>query len=972
MQQHGFSLLSEQQVKEIAGLARLWRHEATGAQLLSVLAPDENKVFSANFRTPPRDSTGVAHILEHSVLCGSTRFPVKEPFVELIKGSLNTFLNAFTYPDKTCYPVASCNLQDLRNLTAVYLDAVFHPLIPETVFRQEGWHYEAEAGRLSRKGVVYNEMKGAYSSPDSVLSELSQQILFPDTVYGLDSGGHPERIPELTFAAFRDFHARYYHPSNCRFYCYGDDPEEGRLAMLAEALRGYSAQPVDSGVKLQASFAAPRRRVEPYAAGKGAGGMCTLGWLLPDTSARELVLCLEMLEHILIGLPSSPLRRALIESGLGEDLAGAGLENELRQMYFSIGLKGLDSTRVEEDAEAVEELILDTLGRLAREGVSAEAVEAALNSVEFDLRENNTGSFPRGLSLMLRALTVWLHDGDPLAALGFEAELSAIKARIAAGEPLFERLMESLLLENPHRAFLVLVPDQELSARREAAERQALDQVAQGLGAAGLERVAAEARELARLQSTPDDPSDLAAIPRLTLADLRREEAPIPCREAPAALGATLLAHELPSAGICYLDLGLDLSVVPEELLYLVPLFGRALTEMGAGGLDFEALDLWIARRTGGLEAEPFCSTALGPDGAPSGRAAARLFVRGKAVADNTSEMLDILRAVLFSPKLADQERFAQMVLEEKARLEQRLAPAGHRVVMTRLRAGYGPAGLANERMHGVSALFAVRGLAARVEQDWPGVLADLERLHQLLVSRKNLAVGLTADGASLAQCEGPLVRFLEELPAPGAPAQEWKPAPAPAWEGLAMPVQVHYVGQALDLRAVGYAFSGAALALTNLARTGRLWERVRVQGGAYGAFCGLERASGLFTFASYRDPNLAKTLDAYASVAEFLRAGEVSPVELEKSVIGAMGDLDAHLLPDAKGFASLVRRLTGDTLDLRQRMRDELLSCSRATALALADALDAARPSARVCALGGRESLEASGLPFQITELMG
>jgi Zn-dependent M16 (insulinase) family peptidase len=966
MHLHGFTLLDERTIPELAAHARRWRHDATGAELISVMNSDENKVFSANFRTPPRDSTGVAHILEHSVLCGSARFPVKEPFVELIKGSLNTFVNAFTYPDRTCYPVASCHAGDLTNLIQVYLDAVFHPLIPEHVFAQEGWHYELEGGALSRKGVVYNEMKGAYSAPEGLLAELSQQSLFPDTTYGLDSGGHPDRIPDLTYAAFKDFHARFYHPSNCRFWFSGNDPEPERLQVLEAALAGYAAQPVDSEVRLQAPFAAPRERRERFAAGPDAQGMFTVNWLLPEVVDQEAALCFEMLEHVLTGLPTSPLRLALLESGLGEDLAGAGLEDELRQMYVSCGLKGCDP----KDAPAAIAVMDQVLERLAADGPAAAEVEAALNTVEFDLRENNTGRFPRGLSLMLRAMPAWLYGGDPLAALGFADSLARIKARLAAGEPLFADLIRTHLVDNPHRVTLVLEPEEGRDERREAAERAALDGVLAAMSPAEQEAVAASAAELARRQAAPDDPAALAAIPRLTLADMPRSEVPIPAEARPGAADLVLV-HPLDAAGIAYLDLGFDLAPVPLRLMPLVPLFGRALTEMGTKKTPFEDLSLRIARTTGGIEADPLATGVLGPDGRPAG-AMVRLFVHAKAVTERTRDMLDILAEVLAETDFSDRERFGLMVLEDKARMEHGLIPGGHRVVMTRLRAGHGPAGLVAEHLGGVAALLAVRELSVRVEQDWESVLADLELLRSLIVTRAGLVANLTAEPRDLAAFEPRLAKFLEGLPGAAHPAAAWSPGPALKAEGLTVPSMVNYVGRILDLPATGWAFHGAALALTNLARTGHLWEKVRVQGGAYGAFCSYDRFTGAMSFASYRDPNLARTLEAFAGTADFLRSAAVSAEEIEKGIIGAVGDLDAHLLPDAKGFASLIRRLAGDTPENRQRLRDELLSASPAHAKALADAMSAALPTARMAVLGSRKAIEDSGLGFEVTEVMG
>lgn len=960
---HGFTLLREQEIPEAGCTARLYRHDRTGAQLVSVACPDENKVFGVTLRTPPADSTGVAHILEHSVLCGSRRYPVKEPFVELLKGSLQTFLNAFTYPDKTCYPVASTNLADFHNLVDVYLDAVFHPLITEDIFRQEGWHYELDApeGPLSRKGVVYNEMKGAYSSPDGVLHEACQQALFPDTPYGLDSGGDPEVIPELTYAAFKAFHETYYHPANARFWFYGDDPETGRLERLDAFLKDFGPWAVDSRVPVQEPMATPRRVEKTFDAGDDPSGMVVLNWLLPEVTDRPLALALEVLEELLTGLPSSPLRRALMESGLGEDLAGAGLETELRQMFFAIGLKGVDL----EDEEAVQDLILATLERLAAEGPTQAMVEAALNTVEFDLRENNTGRFPRGLSMMLSSLTNWLYDADPFEPLAFEAPLAALKARLDAGEPVFQKLIRTHLLGNPHRVTVVLRPDPGLAAAREAREAAGLAGILAGLDEAARAGVMKQARELARLQETPDSPEALATIPRLELADIPREEKPIPARAGATAAAMTRL-HDIPARGIVYLDAGLDLTCVPQRLLPLVPLFGRALFEMGTAREDFAELSMRIARKTGGMGSEIFTSTAL-----EAAAPVARLFLHGKATAANAPEMLDILRDVLLTARFDDRERFRLMVSEEKARMEQSLVPSGHMVVLSRLRARASLAGWAAERMGGLEALQAVRALAAEVDSDWPGVLARLEELRGLLARSGGMVLNVTGDAADLAALEGPLADFAAALPAGAAPAAAWTPGPLPAREGLTIPARVNYVGKIVDLTDAGWAFNGADLAAVKYARMGYLWEKVRVRGGAYGAFCVLDRFAGSLAFTSYRDPALAGTLAAFDGAGAFFKALELSADEVAKAVIGAVGDMDAHLLPDAQGLTALLRELTGDTPERRQTMREELLGASAADFRAMGERMDAALAGGQVVVLGSAEAIEASGLDFDVTRVL-
>nr|WP_167941979.1 insulinase family protein [Desulfobaculum xiamenense] len=960
---HGFELLVEKEIPEVGVKARLFRHARTGAELMSLICPDENKVFGVSFRTPPRDSTGVPHILEHSVLCGSDRYPVKEPFVELLKGSLQTFLNAFTYPDKTCYPVASTNLQDFYNLVDVYIDAVFHPRIDESVFRQEGWHYELDSpeGELTRKGVVFNEMKGAYSSPDGLLQEHSQRGLFPDTTYGLDSGGDPERIPDLTHERFLHFHRTLYHPSNARFWFYGDDDENRRLEILAAALDGYDAITVDSEVEVQPRIENPRRIDIPYAGGDDARTMFTVNWLLPETFDRDLALRLEVLEHILIGLPSSPLRRALMESGLGEDLTGVGLEDELRQMSFSVGLKGMDA----EDVAEAEGIIFDVLRDMADNGPSIEMVEAAMNSVEFDLREQNTGRFPRGLSLMLMSLTTWLHGGDPFVPLAFEASLRALKTDLAAGRPVFSELVRSFLLDNAHRTTVVLEPKDGLAAERDRREREELAARKAAMTPEEIETVIRTARELREAQERPDSPEALATIPTLSLDDIAREEKIIPTEEREVG-GVRTLLHDLPAQGIVYLDAGFDLGCVAQEDLPLVPLFGRALFEMGTQTEDFASLTMRVARKTGGIEPETFVADTLDREGF-----VARLFLRGKAMAANTGDMLDILRDVLLTARFEDRERFRLMALEEKARLEERLIPAGHMVALTRLRARHGMAGWLGELMGGVSALTYARQLIRDIDADWNGVLERLERIRRAVVSRRGLLLNVTAAGHDLPGVVDGLSSFVAALPESGSEMAQWLPGTFPEAEGLAIPAQVNYVGRIVDLAQAGYEFSGAHLAVNRHARMGYLWDRVRVQGGAYGAFSSLDRAGRTMAFASYRDPNLDTTIDVFNGTGEYFRTLRMDREELVKSIIGAVGEVDTYLLPDAQGYVAMARLLMGDTPEMRQTMRDELLGTTLADFNAFGELLASVGRTGSTVVIGSGDALAASAAGLEVKNIL-
>ncbi|MCL1939588.1 MAG: insulinase family protein [Desulfovibrionaceae bacterium] len=949
MSEHGFILLREEEVAELACTARLWKHEATGGELLSIRNSDENKVFGVSFRTPPTDSTGVAHILEHSVLCGSEKYPVKEPFVELLKGSLHTFLNAFTYPDKTCYPVASANLKDFRNLTDVYLDAVFFPRITEDIFRQEGWHLDPRGdNRFAYKGVVYNEMKGAFSSPESVLSRYTLHTLFPDTVYALESGGDPKEIPSLTYAAFRDFHTRFYHPSNARFFFWGDDDEGERLALLGKVLSRFTRLEPDSSIGVQPRLSAPKSVTVPFAAAEDEKGMAVLAWLGPNVMDMELALALRMLEHILLGMPASPLRRALIESGLGEDLTGQGLETELRQLTFDVGLKGIAVT----DAPKVEALILATLQELVREGVPEAMVEAAINSVEFTLRENNTGSFPVGLSIMLRALTTWLHDGDPLAPLRFEEQLQRIKAA-AQGKGYFENLIRIWLLDNPHRITVLLTPDRELARKQEEEEAARLQAVSAGMSKAEREQARQTAEALHVWQATPDSSDALASIPRLAVADLPLENMPIPSeRFESQGHYPPALFHPLPTSGIVYAEAAFALDAVPESLLPLLPLFGRALLEMGTKRRDFVDLNMAIARKTGGMDVEPLFLTH-----ASTRRPVARMILSGKAGSDKVDDLFALMNEVLAECVFDDQERFLRMVLEEKARQEYSLVPSGHVVVAARLRASLSGAGMLIEQSGGVSSLKYLRQLVERIESDWPAVLRDLEFLRRCIIHRAGLAFNLTATEEQRARLEKLCQALAESLPkagADGVPAWFGKTADLPVKEALLLPAQVNYVGKGVNLFDSGYVWNGSASVILKYLRTGYLWEKVRVQGGAYGCMCGLDRMSGAFHMVSYRDPNILRTLETYDAAGAHLARRAVSQEELSAAIVGAIGELDTYLLPDAKGAAAFTRFLSGDAEELRQQLREEILGTTSAHFKAFGEALAAFTGQGRICALGG------------------
>lgn len=952
-----FDLIREQQIGEVSSLARLYRHKKTGAEVLSLINDDENKVFGVTLKTPPEDSTGVAHILEHSVLCGSRKYPVKKPFVELLKGSLHTFLNAMTFSDKTAYPVASQNLKDFYNLVDVYLDAVYFPLISEDTFRQEGWHYELDntQGPMVFKGVVFNEMKGAYSSAAAVLGKVSQLSLYPDTTYGVNSGGDPKAIPDLTYDYFKNFHAKFYHPSNSRVVFYGDDDPARRLDILEEYFRQFERIDPKAEIALQPRWSAPRKLVETYAASEAEVGkktaMVQVNWMLDEITDPGLALELNILEGVLVGTAASPLRKAMIDSGLGEGLTGSGFADGIRQPYYTFGLKGIE----DDDGDKVEALILSELERLSVEGIDPLTIEAAVNSTEFGLRENNTGSFPRGIALMFRAMGTWLYDGDPLAPLTFEAPLAALKAKLAAGERVFEDLIRTHLLNNSHRTTVLLKADPQKAAADAAEERARLDTAQAGLDTAGLGEVAEQTRHLKDLQEATDSPEALSRIPALTLADLPLSNKPIPIARETIA-GVPAYTHDLPTNGVIYLDLGFDLKALPGHLLPYLPIFTRALTQTGTSSEDFVALTQRIGRTTGGVGASRWISTKRDGTGT-----AAWLFMRGKATPDHVGDLLSILNDVLTDAQLGNRERIRQMALESKAGFESSLAGMGNGIVSMRLRAGYTEADWLNEKLGGVSNYFFLKDLVTQIDGNWPAVEAALVEIRDRLIGRAGLVVNVTADEATTALLRPELERFVAGLPAgQRAGTEGWGFAPGPLSEGLTFPGQVNYVAKGGNLKALGFEPTGATAVAIKHLNTTYLWDKVRVQGGAYGGSSGFDPFAGTFAFTSYRDPNLIDTLSVYDGAARFLEAG-VGEQDLVRSVIGVIGSVDTYRLPDAKGFTSLLWELSGDTDADRQRRREEILSASNLDFKALAAALDKLAHQGEVVVLGSETAIKAA-----------
>ena len=881
-----------------------------------------------------------------------------------MKGSVNTFLNAMTFPDRTAYPVASCNLADFYNLVDVYLDAVLHPkcVDDEMTFKQEGWHLELNPGEeeVTLKGVVFNEMKGVYSQPDSFFYRTLQNELFPDNTYRVDSGGDPQVIPDLSFTEFRNFHKQFYHPSNARFWFYGDDEPEKRLEILAGFLDDFEPLPQaveESKVVPQKMWTEPRVKVTSYPVGLGGSGeeeeghaeggdsstkaFASVNWILAEEDLDlETQLALGFLDYLMTGTSASPLRKALNDSGLGASMIGGGLDDDLLQPCYSIGLKGV----APEDATKVQELVMTTLAKLEKDGFPEGAVEAAINTIEFSLRENNTGSFPRGLSLMFRAMSAWIYDRDPYANLVWEEPLAAFKARLAkqSTQEVFGALIRAYLLDNKHRLDLTMVPDAGLGREMEAAEKARIAQAAAAMSESDRAALVTETVQLRERQEKPDSPEALRCIPALSLADMPKTISTVPTTVTQQKDGETVLRNDLFTNEVVYMELALDMSGVPAALLPLVPLFCRSLTQMATETESFVELTERMGRKTGGLSVSRMINDVRGQI-----EPAAYVLVRGKAMASKFGDLTDLARDILLTSGLNDKDRFVQMVTETKASLEASMVGSGHAIAMGRLSSQRTVAGWASEATGGLSYYDFICELLPRAKYDWDAVRTDLLAIRSALLQRAGAVVNLTADAGSLTKVDGAVKGLLASLPATatgsGTASGLWTPTMSRTNEALVVPTQVNYVGKAVNMyQDAGYELSGAAYVISKHVGNSYLWDRVRVSGGAYGGFCDFNQHSGQFTFLSYRDPNLVATLDNYDGAPDFLRSMELDQDSLTKTIIGTIGDVDAYQLPDAKGYGAFMRHILGVSDGERQERRDQILSTTVADFRKFADYLDA------------------------------
>jgi presequence protease len=977
----GFDVISRRALPEYRAEGLLLRHRGTGCELLHLAASDTENLFAFCFTTPPKDDTGVSHIIEHSVLSGSERFHVKEPFSALMKGSMHTFLNALTYPDRTVYPAASCNRADFFNLMTVYGDAVFRPLLRKETFMQEAWRLEeapaedADKGSMRFAGVVYNEMKGAYSSPDSIVSEWTSRSLFPDTPYAHDSGGDPAAIPDLTLEAARAFHARYYHPSNCRIFLYGDNPLQDILTFLDENfLSGFSAIDTDSVIPLQKRWDAPRRLRKTFPVKKDtpfAGrSSVTVSWLLPAVTDTVDIVTHEVISEILVESAGSPLRKALVDSGLGEDLSPvSGLETDLKQMIFAVGLRGTEPDR----EQRIEGIVLDTLAGLCRAGLDPVLVQSMMNRVEFRHREIKGGGSPYALRLMGRAFRGWVHGADPFDSLEFAGPMSELKKRIGARPRYLEECLERGFVSNTHRLTLVVTPESGPEERDAAAEKARVATALSAMTPAQRDAAVRDARAFKDYQLAPDSPENLARIPSLRRSDIPPNVERIPHQDTRTAAGVPLALHDIYTNEIVYLDFAFPTDGLTGEHSLLLPLFGRAVFGMGLPGARYDQVALELFRLTGGFSAS---LDAGGIAGKPEGFGQF-MFFRTRCLLNNLPQAADLVGRLLASADFTDLQRLRDILLELRNDMKSALIPGGHQFAMLRAAGMISDPVAKEEEWRGITQLLFLGTLTRNLDAELPRIAAQLASIRSCLLVRPLLIANATAVGECFPRIGEAVDGLAGRLPSSaGAHAVSGAPLPARRaatelrGESLVASASVGYVARAMPGFRFEHPLNGPVAVLGHLLSTGYLWEKVRMEGGAYGAFSYPRNMDGLFLLGSYRDPNITATILAFGEGLKLMESGPLDSVEVDKAVIGTIGREDRPIDPGEKGFVSLQRKLHGITDEARQARRTSLLAVQRKGISEAAHELIRSSPRGFTAVIANRRSLEDAAA--QVPELAG
>lgn len=949
-----YEVLEEKKLDDINSTGCLLRHKKSGARISLISNDDENKVFYIGFRTPSLDSTGAAHILEHSVLCGSEKFPVKDPFVELVKSSLNTFLNAMTYPDKTIYPVASCNDKDFKNLMEVYLDAVFYPDIyrHKEIFCQEGWHYEMEDldAPLTINGVVYNEMKGAFSSPDEVLSREIMSSLYPDTSYSFESGGDPEAIPNLSYEQFLEFHKKYYHPANAYIYLYGDMDMEEKLNWLdQEYLSKFDAITVDSQIQEQKPFDKMRRVEISYniASGEALEDNTYLSYNVSTGNIldKTLYVAFDILDYALLSAPGAPLKQALLDAKIGKDIM-ASFDNYSLQPMLSIVAKNSNPEREEEFLEIIRRVLKEQVEK----GINRKSLLAGLNSFEFRYREADYGRFPKGLLFGIKCLDSWLYDDSkPFLHLEGLGVIEFLRKQVETGY--FEKLVQEYLLDNTHTAVVIAKPEYGLNAKREEALAEKLAEYKESLSAKECQEIVDFTHHLRQYQEEPSSPEDMDKLPALTRQDIKKEGEKLSIRENYVD-DTLLLCHDIDTNGIAYFSLMFDVTDISEDKIPYLGILKSVLGYVDTKSYTFPELANEINLHTGGI----FSSIGIYPH-VEKGSISLKYEVKAKTLYHEIPKTMEIIREIISESNFRKQERLYEVIAELKSRLQMALSSAGNSISSMRAMSYFSDSAMYTDMTQGIGFYQLVKEVEEHFEEKKDSLSQMLEELVQEIFGRENLMLSIGAQPQGMELLEKEIAGLKTVLHNRNAQIERKPLKLEKKNEGFLDASQVQYVSRAGNFCKEGYKYTGALRILNVLLSYDYLWLNVRVKGGAYGCMSGFTRTGdGYFT--SYRDPHLGRTNEVYEGIPEYLEQFTAEEKEMTKYIIGTFSTVDAPLTPSAKTIRSATAYLTGVTDEMLQREREETLHADQEDIRKLAGIVRAVLKEEAFCVIGNEQKL--------------
>lgn len=964
-----YEILDEHRVEDVQSDGFILRHKKSGARIAILSNNDDNKVFYIGFRTPPEDETGVPHIIEHTTLCGSKKFPVKDPFIELAKGSLNTFLNAMTYPDKTVYPVASCNDQDFKNLMDVYLDAVFNPNITkyEEIFKQEGWHYEltGKDDELKINGVVYNEMKGAYSSPDEVLSSQIYRSLFPDNTYSKDSGGNPEYIPKLTYEAYLDFYHKYYHPSNSYIYLYGDMDVVERLEWLdKEYLSLYDYKKVNSEINKQPAFDEIKNVEAQYSItmddSQENKTYLSYNRVVGDTLDEMLYQAFDVLDYALVSSPGAPVKQALIDAGIGDDVYGS-YDAGILQPVFSFVAKNANASQADE----FESIIENTLKEVVKTGINKEALLAGINSSEFKFREADFGQFPKGLLFGLNCLDSWLFD-DMKPFIHLECLGTFAKLRKAVDTDYFEKLIQEYLLDNTHGSSVTVKPKRGLGNEREEALAKELSDYKASLSDEEIKKLIEDTEHLKKYQEEPSPDEDLRKLPMLTRADMKKNAMPFSNIE-DELLDVKVVRHDIESNGIDYISFLFDAGDFAQSELGYLGFFTNALGLVSTEKYSYTDLANATNIYTGGIST----GTASHPDIKDRNNFVFKFEVKLKVLEKNIDKALELMEQMLLTSDFTDTKRLGELVAQIKARLQANLSSSGHLVAAMRSMSSFSRYALYQDELKGIAFYRSICHIEKELSESPKSVSDKLAAIAKKLFARNRMLISFTGNNEAYGNAKPSLEKVIAGFDKMSAIGNQAEVHFNTAKEAFIDASQIQYVAKTGDFICEGYEYTGALRLLRIILSYDYLWINVRVKGGAYGCMNTFLR-SGESYFVSYRDPNLSDTLDVYDRIPEYIKSFSPDERDMTKYIIGTFSALDTPMNPEAKGSRSLSAYLEGITYEQIQKERNEILNAQPEDIRRLADLVEAVLKKDSICVIGNENMIkEAAGLFENVEKLI-